>query len=379
MYKLDLPVDRKEAAAIERRRALEEQRKGRIFNAKNRLIGVDERALAQQLKEKKEREDEEHCRELAYAHDAERFDRIAVLCEQRQRKDMRKLDQALNEFRFLHQQPQSRREFDLYDPDALKKDRPARVTDDDPRCGISSMQKFMGEDLTRQSRNKYQREQMQDWFERQIEEREAAEAAYKEANRLYDLKRRELDQRVCELAKAEEQCKRAVNTALRHYNEVLAAEQAERARIKKQHDEDDNATEIANCIYSDLLTENPAQATSAFGPHRICPDRYKGLTQEQLDHIRKTQQLQVEEKKRLKAEEEERNREWDCQRVNANKVGILIERQMERAARNAREKIAQENLRLAQDQMAFQQYLKDELYTNQPTAAYFAQFNTTSR
>nr|VZI51285.1 unnamed protein product [Spirometra erinaceieuropaei] len=220
---------------------------------------------------------------------------------------------------------------------------------------------------------------MQDWFERQIEEREAAEAAYKEANRLYDLKRRELDQRVCELAKAEEQCKRAVNTALRHYNEVLAAEQAERARIKKQHDEDDNATEIANCIYSDLLTENPAQATSAFGPHRICPDRYKGLTQEQLDHIRKTQQLQVEEKKRLKAEEEERNREWDCQRVNANKVGILIERQMERAARNAREKIAQENLRLAQDQMAFQQYLKDELYTNQPTAAYFAQFNTTSR
>ncbi|VDN10794.1 unnamed protein product [Dibothriocephalus latus] len=117
-------------------------------------------------------------------HDAERFDRIAVLCEQRQRKDIQKLNQALNEFRFLHQQPQSRREFDLYDPDALKKDRPARITDDDPRCGVSSMQKFMGEDLTRQSRNKYQREQMQDWFERQIEEREATEAAYKEANRL---------------------------------------------------------------------------------------------------------------------------------------------------------------------------------------------------
>lgn len=40
MYKLDLPVDYKEAAAIERRRLMEEQRKSRIFNAKVRTIGV---------------------------------------------------------------------------------------------------------------------------------------------------------------------------------------------------------------------------------------------------------------------------------------------------------------------------------------------------
>lgn len=40
MYKLDLPVDYKEAAAIERRRAMEEDRKTRIFNAKTRQIGV---------------------------------------------------------------------------------------------------------------------------------------------------------------------------------------------------------------------------------------------------------------------------------------------------------------------------------------------------
>lgn len=60
---------------------------------------------------------------------------------------MRALNQAINEFRALHQQPSSRREWDLYDPDALKKDKPARVHDDDPRCGISSIQKFDGEDL----------------------------------------------------------------------------------------------------------------------------------------------------------------------------------------------------------------------------------------
>ena len=40
MYKLDLPVDMKESAAIERRRQRELERQSRIFNAKVRTIGV---------------------------------------------------------------------------------------------------------------------------------------------------------------------------------------------------------------------------------------------------------------------------------------------------------------------------------------------------
>lgn len=40
MYKLDLPVDMKETAAIQRRRNAELQRQSRIFNARVRTIGV---------------------------------------------------------------------------------------------------------------------------------------------------------------------------------------------------------------------------------------------------------------------------------------------------------------------------------------------------
>ena len=40
MYKLDLPIDLKEQAAIERRRRLEKERQSRIFNNRYRLIGV---------------------------------------------------------------------------------------------------------------------------------------------------------------------------------------------------------------------------------------------------------------------------------------------------------------------------------------------------
>ena len=62
-------------------------------------------------------------------------------------------------------------------------------------------------------------------------------------------------------------------------------------------EEDDNMTEIANSIFSDLLSENPDQAVSAFGPHRVVPDRWKGMSEEQLKRIREEQMRQVEEKK----------------------------------------------------------------------------------
>ena len=53
MYKLDLPVDYKEAAAIERRRQVEDERKTRIFNAKTRTIGVSVHLVIYQHREAK--------------------------------------------------------------------------------------------------------------------------------------------------------------------------------------------------------------------------------------------------------------------------------------------------------------------------------------
>ena len=66
MYKLDLPIDLKEAAAIERRRNQEEQRKARIFNSKTRMIGVDEQALQQQIKDRKQQDERERRRHEAF-------------------------------------------------------------------------------------------------------------------------------------------------------------------------------------------------------------------------------------------------------------------------------------------------------------------------
>ena len=56
-------------------------------------------------------------------------------------QEKKRLNQDINTFRSYYQRPEDRREFDIYDPDALKKEVPARIQDDDPRCGVSSAQK----------------------------------------------------------------------------------------------------------------------------------------------------------------------------------------------------------------------------------------------
>ena len=111
----------------------------------------------------------------------------------------------------------------MNDPDYLKKDMPARVSDDDPRCGPASLQKFQGEDLNARARAKYQMEQLREWSRMQQEDQRRAQQQQQTADRLYDAKQSELDQRALELQRAEEECQSAINQAVRNYNDALVS------------------------------------------------------------------------------------------------------------------------------------------------------------
>ena len=108
-------------------------------------------------------------------------------------------------------------------PEYLKKDMPARVSDDDPRCGIASLQKFLGEDLNSRARAKYQKEQLREWSRMQQEDRQRAQLQQEAADRLFHAKQNELDQRSMELQRAEEECRKAINESIKNYNEALVS------------------------------------------------------------------------------------------------------------------------------------------------------------
>lgn len=379
MYKLDLPVDMHESAAIERRRIREQQRQSRIFNARVRTIGVDVESLEEQVNERKWKEEQECRRNQAFAEDMTRNDKVSLLLQKRQESDIRELDKSVNEFRQKHQRPEDRREFDIYDPEGKKKDKPARVSDDDPRCGVSSMQKFLGEDLNEDARKKLQQEQHREWIKQQMNEKAQENANLKQANRLCDLKSIEMDQRAKDLAQAEQECRNAINMATKDYNLALARERQAKEDNEKQQTLEDNLTEISNQVNGDTLTENPSVAESAFGSHRVITDRWKGMSPAEANSIRYIQQQQIEEKKRLQEEEDQKNKEWSKQTLDNSKAAVMLEHQQERLRKELMKKQAEENLRLSAEQKSRLEHLDKDVYSNIPTAAYFTQFNTTSR
>lgn len=63
---------------------------------------------------------------LSVVNDMVRNDKIVMMLQRRQEQDIRNLNKAINEFHDKYQRPETRKEFDLYDPDGKKKDKPAR-------------------------------------------------------------------------------------------------------------------------------------------------------------------------------------------------------------------------------------------------------------
>lgn len=82
---------------------------------------------------------------------------------------------------------------------------------------------------------------------------------------------------------------------------------------------------------------------------------------------------------RLQQEEKLRCLEHDRQRIANARAAMLLEREQERKREELNRRMADENRRLAQEQLSHQDYLNKEVYTNPPTASYFMQFNTSTR
>lgn len=106
---------------------------------------------------------------------------VAQMLDKKEAEQRHRLAKQVQEFREQKQQLRNQREFDIWDPNRLKKEFPARVGDYDPRCGPSSLQRFSGEDLNRATRLRMQKEQLRGDLQRQLQEQHQARAQEKYA------------------------------------------------------------------------------------------------------------------------------------------------------------------------------------------------------
>merc|ERR1711998_101901 len=171
--------------AVERRREAEEERKARLLDPKARMIGIDVDSLNQQVEEKRQLAAEEQEKQAEADRQALLVAERGMLLERQvelQRRQKSCDDAAYNH---AYQRKQFRREYDLSNPDSLKNDLPVRISDEDPRLGVSSVQVLHGEDPDYGRRVNLQKKQQRDWCVAQMQEKEASQVALKMAFRKY--------------------------------------------------------------------------------------------------------------------------------------------------------------------------------------------------
>uniref|UniRef100_A0A8C8JF17 RIB43A-like with coiled-coils protein 2 n=2 Tax=Oncorhynchus tshawytscha TaxID=74940 RepID=A0A8C8JF17_ONCTS len=361
MYNIEFLSNRIAADSLERRRNRETQRQDRIFNAKVRTIRIDKVALESQLNERKKKEAESL---KAYAAEAVCNDKAACLLKQRQLKEERLLQGAIEDF-WLNFQPRcSRREYDLNNPD--------KVMNQD---GIQMLPGLVGEDPDSQGRLKKQQEQLREWSVQQQYELATARHQQRLEEQQYDQDRVDLDIQALQLQKIEEERRRSAAMATKDFNLAKAAENAEKQWKKGQQEKEDNRKDILNQLQGELLSKSQEQGISVLGLPHLRADSCKGLTNKQLQHVIDCHQHRIEEKS---AEQQKEELHHDRLCVTSARTALLLERRQARINKQLRRTLDSANAQLSEAHHEQKKYL-DNVYTNIPDDSYFSQFNTSSR
>ncbi|KAI9581149.1 RIB43A-like with coiled-coils protein 2 [Glossina fuscipes] len=372
-------ADLNEAMKLEKRRQFEAERRKRIFNAKQRLYGLDLDALEKQISEKaKQRRIEVEC-EKRYEHQTQVMQDAIKAKELELGKHKHAVESDLNYYRCRFQRKDQRREFDLNDPNWIKKSQPVRIADDDINLGISSAQVFPGEDLGFKERKQRQREQQRAWLDQQVIERKQAEECRLKADKILQESIQSRDKRLEDMANSNRRIRTEIVDSIRHYNSEMAKRKSEeRAQKKKENNEDDMA-EIYNMLTSDMLTENPDVAQSKTNPKKKIAYMFRGMTPEELKKFRKEQRQQVLERESQKRDEQLMDKQWEQYALNMDRELMLKQLDMKRKKQAELQEVIEYNSILAKEQKLQKEYNKNVMNINHVSKEFYEQFNKTTR
>ena len=295
---------------------------------------------------------------------------------QRARKDATISVQA---YREQMQQRHMRKEWDLNDPLAMRKDRPARIADDDTFVGPSSMQKFSGEDLEYGNRVRKQQQQQATWVVEQMAEKQAQIDNERDMERILAERQAEVDARRAEMEFEELKSRGGMNEAVRDYNLALAEVKKRTETMTRLQQMEDAAEEINNQLTSDFLTENRNTTISTMAPHRYLKYHFKGISEEQVQDIRDGQIRQAAEKAQQKMFEKEEEQNWDLVQEAVRRNLVAGEREVFRRKQELARQVAEEQRRQAEEARIRKNVLYKQVYSGAIDEQFFQQFGASSR
>lgn len=376
-----LPVSNqavREQQAIERRRKLEEERKKRIFDPKTRTMGIETVALEKQIAEKQAEKEAEIAREKGLEAQMLQIDHDLLMRETQINQERTELMREIDEFRLSQQQKQSRREWDLNNPQALKAEKPARIGNEDPRLSVSGAQVFEGEDLQMKQRQRLQAQQQRDWVIEQTAAQQRKKDLDEEMERLQHLRDCEVQLRLRELDLETERAHQAMRKNTAQFNLALAEEHHSHQSEQKHAEMMDGIEQIRVQMNSAWLNEDLHTSVSAVNPNRVRPDHFKGFFPQQTQAIIEMQRKQKEELQKLREQEAEAKRVYEHQQAKLTHQLIVEEHNVERARKEQAKLLAEELRRQAEEAKERKKKI-NEIYSGKIEESYFSQFGTTTR
>jgi len=300
-------VASREELRLQALRARNEERRQRFLNARTRTLGVDTAALDRQVAEKRAKKEAERAADMSYAEEQRQIRRVLemnLLEEKRQQqKDRLEVAQVVQ----VQRDPTLTREWDLNNPNALKKELPPRVGDYDARCGPSSLQQFSGEDLNKGDRIRMQQMQLVDWTNQAIDIKQQKRMAEVREEQMYAEQIKAVVNMTEDIEHKENEQKEIENREYASSNQQLAELRRHNEEVFRQTEERKRVAEVKYKQADPFLNEHRTTGISVLGSGRVRPDHWKGMTTRQLKEIFEIQKAQaaakLAEKERLRQEE----------------------------------------------------------------------------
>lgn len=279
-------------------------------------------------------------------------------------------------YNHAYQRKQFRREFDLSNPDTLKNDLPVRISDADPRLGVSSAQVFHGEDTEYGRRAALQKKQQRDWCVAQMQEKDAGQQQRDQADRVFAARQQEFLSRAVELDNIQQRQHQEKRLVADEFNHAMVVQKKEEERQKLLQDAAEEIEELRCNLDSALLSE--MHPPSALGPHRKRNDHYKGMSGDEVVSVYIEQEKQRREKESIRGTLKKEEMDWAAYDQACLRAGMAMEREADRKKQEQRNKVAESQKQDAKLSETRRRHM-DDVFKNEITPDFFAQFGTSAR
>jgi len=334
-------------AREERRTKTEAEARLKAMTAKERQIGLDVATLQEQVEERRLRELKEKDANDEFDQQALLVDNHLHMIEIAKQQAKREREVQVKEYSIEHLHKGTSREYELSDPDILKKQSPTRKSDDDPNLGVSSAQILVGEDILKRERERQQARQQKSWIEQQVYEKALRDEEAKQVEDQYYAAVNHTVNLRGAIEAQEAVVRRDLSKRIQSANFDLARHKMDRAIEEAEKVNGWNATEIEYMLNSPLLNETPEKTEAGELQKR-------GSTLEERMEVRYEQETQVIQKQEQKIYEQDESLKADQDTEGTRKLLLLLENQRRRDAKAKAEENARQNLILAEEQRARQ-------------------------